>query len=129
MNGEKKVTLKSVVVNSMELFVNKLKKHLNINPHENIIKFYGISRKDLNSGNYILVLEYLNGETLRNYLKSNFQKLEWHNKLKLAQQIAKAIEHFLSSDIIHGGIFLSIIIRLKLVILYVQTCYRTQSIY
>ncbi|RHZ46773.1 hypothetical protein Glove_606g82 [Diversispora epigaea] len=102
MNGEKKVTLKSVVVDSIELFVNELKKHLNINPHENIIKFYGISRKDWNSSNYILVLEYLNGETLRNYLKSNFQKLEWHNKLKLAQQIAKAIEHFHSSNIIHG---------------------------
>ncbi|RHZ78732.1 hypothetical protein Glove_157g7 [Diversispora epigaea] len=101
-NGEKKVTLKSIVVNSMELFVNELKKHLKVDTHENIIKFYGISQKDLNSSDYILVLEYSNGETLRNYLKSNFKKLEWLNKLKFAQQIAKAIEHFHSSDIIHG---------------------------
>ncbi|RHZ84531.1 hypothetical protein Glove_79g14 [Diversispora epigaea] len=102
MNGEIKVTLKSVVVNSMELFVNELKKHLKVDAHENIIKFYGISQKDLNSSNYILVFEYSDGETLRNYLKSNFKKLEWLNKLKLAQQIAKAIEYFHSFDIIHG---------------------------
>ncbi|RHZ84543.1 hypothetical protein Glove_79g43 [Diversispora epigaea] len=102
MNGEIKVTLKSVVVNSMELFVNELKKHLNVRTHENIIKFYGISQKDLNSSNYILVLEYSNGETLRNYLKSNFKKLEWLDKFKLAHQIAKAIEHFHLFDIIHG---------------------------
>ncbi|RHZ83512.1 hypothetical protein Glove_91g34 [Diversispora epigaea] len=102
MNGEQKVTLKSIVVNSMELFVNELKKHLNVKSHENIIKFYGISQKDLNSRNYILVLECSNGETLRNYLKSDFKNLKWSDKLKLAQQIAKAIEHFHSSDIIHG---------------------------
>ncbi|RHZ86534.1 hypothetical protein Glove_50g61 [Diversispora epigaea] len=102
MNGETKVTLKSIVVNSMELFVNELKKHLKVKPHGNIMKFYGISQKDLNSRNYILVLECSNGETLRNYLKSNFEKLKWSDKLKLAQQIAKAIKHFHSSDIIHG---------------------------
>ncbi|RHZ86115.1 hypothetical protein Glove_54g169 [Diversispora epigaea] len=102
MNGEKKMTLKSIVVNSMELFVNELKKHLNVKSHENIMKFYGISQKDLNNRNYILVLECSNGETLRNYLKSNFKNLKWSDKLKLAQQIAKVIEHFHSSDIIHG---------------------------
>ncbi|RHZ86503.1 hypothetical protein Glove_50g102 [Diversispora epigaea] len=43
MNSETKVTLKSIVVNSTELFVNELKKHLKVKPHENIMKFYGIS--------------------------------------------------------------------------------------
>ncbi|RHZ84564.1 hypothetical protein Glove_79g25 [Diversispora epigaea] len=102
-NDEKKVTLKSIIVDSMELFVNELKKHLEVDSHENIIKFYGISQKDLNSSNYILVFEYSN-ETLRNYLKFNFEKLEWPNKLKLAQQIAKAIKYFHSLDIIHGDL-------------------------
>ncbi|CAG8525876.1 8439_t:CDS:2, partial [Diversispora eburnea] len=31
LNGKMKVTLKSIVVNSMELFVNEFKKHLNVN--------------------------------------------------------------------------------------------------
>ncbi|RHZ84594.1 hypothetical protein Glove_79g37 [Diversispora epigaea] len=88
MNGEIKVTLKSVVVNSMELFVNEFKKHLNINPHENIIKFYGISQKDLNSSNYILVLECSNDETLRNYLKN--------------LNGPTTIKYFHSFDIVHG---------------------------
>ncbi|RHZ45080.1 hypothetical protein Glove_692g23 [Diversispora epigaea] len=34
------------------------------------------------------------GETLRNYLKSIFNELEWRNKLIFAQQVANAIEHF-----------------------------------
>ncbi|RHZ78280.1 hypothetical protein Glove_166g251 [Diversispora epigaea] len=47
MNGKIKVTLKSIVVNYIKLFINKLKKHLNVNSHENIIEFNGISQKDV----------------------------------------------------------------------------------
>ncbi|RHZ60319.1 hypothetical protein Glove_355g53 [Diversispora epigaea] len=86
LNDEKKVTLKSNIVDSMELFVNEYIK----------LRYFDT---DLNSSNYILVFEYSNDETLRNYLKFNFEKLEWPNKLKLAQQIAKAIEYFHSFDI------------------------------
>ena len=56
---------------------------------------------DLNSNEYILVLEYANGGTLRSYLESNFKNLEWSDKLNLAQQIAKAIKHLHSDDILH----------------------------
>ncbi|RHZ74860.1 hypothetical protein Glove_219g119 [Diversispora epigaea] len=94
-----KVALKSVY--SVELFVNELKQHSKVCSHENIIGFYGVSQKDLNSDEYILVLEYANGGTLRDYLKSNFKNLEWSDKLNLAQQIAKGIKHLHSCDVIH----------------------------
>ena len=58
----------------------------------------------MKSNEYILVLEYANGGTLRDHLKSNFEKLEWNDKLNLAQQIVKAIEHLHSNDIIHGDL-------------------------
>ncbi|RHZ46355.1 hypothetical protein Glove_624g49 [Diversispora epigaea] len=97
------VALKSifVLVHDIRLFVNELKQHSKVGSHENIIKFYGVSQKDLNSDEYILVLEYANGGTLRSHLKSNFKNLEWSDKLNLAQQIAKAIKHLHSRDILH----------------------------
>ncbi|RHZ79893.1 hypothetical protein Glove_140g59 [Diversispora epigaea] len=93
MNGMRTVALKSIVVVTAELFVNELKQYSRASSHENIIGFYGISQKDLKSNEYLLVLEYANGGTLRDYLKSNFEKLESSNKLNLARQIVKAIEH------------------------------------
>ncbi|RHZ71363.1 hypothetical protein Glove_259g5 [Diversispora epigaea] len=99
-----KVALKSIVDNSIELFVNELKQHSKVGSHENIIGFYGVSQKDLNSNEYILVLEYANGGTLRSHLESNFKNLEWSDKLNIAQQIAKAIKHLHSHDVIHGDL-------------------------
>ncbi|RHZ77109.1 hypothetical protein Glove_185g42 [Diversispora epigaea] len=104
MDEKRAVALKSVVVVTVELFVNELKQYSRASSHENIIRFYGISQKDLKSNEYILVLEYANGGTLHDHLKSHFEKLEWNDKLNLAQQIVKAIEHLHSNDIIHGDL-------------------------
>ncbi|RHZ49474.1 hypothetical protein Glove_520g15 [Diversispora epigaea] len=105
-NENMKVVIKSTVVNpnSIELFVNELKNFSNVNWHENVIKFFGISQKDVNSEEYIFVLEYANGGTLRNYLKTNFRRLDWSDKLNYAQQIAKAIKHLHSYNIILGNL-------------------------
>ncbi|RHZ83908.1 hypothetical protein Glove_87g16 [Diversispora epigaea] len=106
INGKKTVALKSIVIanTNAQLFVNELKKYSRVGSHKNIIRFYGISQKDLKSNEYILVLEYANGGTLRDHLKSNFESLEWINKLNLAHQIVKAIKHLHSNDIIHGDL-------------------------
>ncbi|RHZ86087.1 hypothetical protein Glove_54g159 [Diversispora epigaea] len=96
-----KVALKFIVCDSIKLFVNELKQHSKVCSHENIIGFYGVSQKYENSNEYLLVLEYANGGTLRNYLESNFKNLEWSDKLNLAQQIAKGIQHLHSHNVIH----------------------------
>ncbi|RHZ78724.1 hypothetical protein Glove_157g11 [Diversispora epigaea] len=96
-----KVALKSIIVDSIKLFVNELKQHSEVGSHENIIEFYGVSQKDLNRDEYMLVLEYANGGTLRSYLASNFKNLEWSDKLNFAQQIARAIKHLHSREVIH----------------------------
>ena len=36
--------------------------------------------------NYMLVLEYANQGNLRNYLKSNFNGMDWNIKLKFSKQ-------------------------------------------
>ncbi|RHZ80740.1 hypothetical protein Glove_132g137 [Diversispora epigaea] len=73
-----------------ELLVNELEQYSRACLHDNMIGFYGILQKDLKSNKYLLVLEYANGGTLYDHLKYNFEKLEWSNKLNLAQQIVKA---------------------------------------
>ena len=51
--------------------------------------------------NYLLILEYADSGTLRNYLKDNFDKLDWNIKLQFAIQIADAVSCMHSKDIIH----------------------------
>lgn len=59
---------------------------------------------DLNSNEYIFVLEYANSGMLCGYLKSNFKNLEWNDKLNLAWQVAKAIKHLYSHNNIHRNL-------------------------
>ena len=49
----------------------------------------------------MLILEYADSDTLRNYLKNNFDKLDWNIKLQFAIQIANAVSCLHQNDIIH----------------------------
>ena len=51
--------------------------------------------------NYLLILEYANSGTLRNYLKDNFSRLDWNIKLQFAIQIADAVSCIHQKNIIH----------------------------
>jgi serine/threonine protein kinase len=53
------------------------------------------------NSNYLLILEYADGGTLRNYLKNNFKKLDWNIKLRFAIQIADAVSCMHRNNIIH----------------------------
>jgi serine/threonine protein kinase len=49
----------------------------------------------------MLVMEYADGDSLRNYLKKNFSKLTWDDKLNMAYQLAYAISCLHDEGIIH----------------------------
>ncbi|CAG8585827.1 13214_t:CDS:2, partial [Racocetra persica] len=81
--------------------------------HENIIKFYGITKKeDLREYNYqqkvtkgpqyLLVLEYAGDGTITTYLRNTFSKLNWERKLNLAQQLINDKLSELMVDILDG---------------------------
>src|SRR5436190_22281337 len=42
---------------------------------------------------YLLVMEYAEGGTLRNYLEENFPTLNWQDKYKLSLQLSSAVEY------------------------------------
>jgi serine/threonine protein kinase len=67
-----------------------------------------------NQGNikkYLLVMEYADGGSLKNYLKNNFKKLTWNDKYKLAYQLASAILCLHDEDIIHRDLVFIILYK------------------
>ncbi|CAI2181924.1 14144_t:CDS:2, partial [Funneliformis geosporum] len=66
---------KKEISNDIKKSVNEIKMQREVDYHENIIKFYGISK--LETDKYLLVMEYADGGTLQSYLEESFEKLEW----------------------------------------------------
>ncbi|GBC22060.2 kinase-like domain-containing protein [Rhizophagus irregularis DAOM 181602=DAOM 197198] len=83
--------------------VNELNLQREVDFHENIIRFCGITtaNQDDNSKKYLLVMEYADSGTLRNYLSEHFDSLTWKNKLDLAFQLANAISCLYDEGIVH----------------------------
>ncbi|RGB31507.1 kinase-like domain-containing protein [Rhizophagus diaphanus] len=84
--------------------VNELKLQHEMDFHENIIRFYGITTKENQSDNskkYLLVLEYADSGTLRSYLNERFEELSWNDKLDLAFQLTNAISYLHDQEIVH----------------------------
>ncbi|CAB4438045.1 unnamed protein product [Rhizophagus irregularis] len=88
----------------MKEIVRELKIQREVDFHDNIIRCHGItkfeSENHLNN-NYMLVMEYADGGSLRNYLKENFSKLTWDDKYLMAYQLACAVSCLHDEKIIH----------------------------
>jgi serine/threonine protein kinase len=61
----------------------------------------------------LFVLEYADSGTLRDYLKNNFNKLNWNDKLQFAIQIADAVSCMHRKDIIHRDLVSTIFFYVK----------------
>ncbi|CAB4412818.1 unnamed protein product [Rhizophagus irregularis] len=79
---------------TLKEIVKELEILQDVDSHENIIRFYGITK-------FETILEYADGGTLRTYLKEHFNKLNWDDKYQLASQLANAVEFIHECDIIH----------------------------
>ncbi|RHZ89385.1 hypothetical protein Glove_15g12 [Diversispora epigaea] len=99
--SQKTVALKNLYLNDNDKFTpdnliyenlaKKIKRHRKLEIH------------DENTNNYMMILEYVSKGSLRQYLKTDFQKMDWNANLNLAKQIANALMHLHSNDIIHGS--------------------------
>ncbi|RIB17418.1 kinase-like domain-containing protein [Gigaspora rosea] len=63
--------------------------------HPHILHFYGIAKE--NNERYFLIFQHADSN-LRNYLKENFDKLTWNDKIRMATEIAMGLIH------LHEGI-------------------------
>ncbi|GBC52088.2 kinase-like domain-containing protein [Rhizophagus irregularis DAOM 181602=DAOM 197198] len=83
-------------------FINEITCHRKLDSAY-IIKLYGITQ-DPESKNYMMVLEYAENGSLRNYLsKKNRKELRWKNKINLLHNIALGLslihENFIHRDL------------------------------
>ncbi|PKY55731.1 kinase-like protein [Rhizophagus irregularis] len=73
--------------------------------HDNVIRCHGITKfesdNQIGNNNYIMVMEYADGGSLRNYLEKNFNRLTWDDKLDMAYQLAYAVSCLHNEGIIH----------------------------
>ena len=65
-----------------------------------ITRFYGITQ-DPETKNYIMVLEYAENGSLRNYLDKKYDKLSWKTKLEYLYYIAYGIYGIHEKELIH----------------------------
>ncbi|CAB5379273.1 unnamed protein product [Rhizophagus irregularis] len=84
-----------------EEFIKELRLIRSLHYHDNINRFRGVTQ-DL-SGNYMMVLQYANEGTLRDYLgnKERFDSLSWERKIQMALDITKGLQCLHDKQIIH----------------------------
>ncbi|KAF0426411.1 kinase-like protein [Gigaspora margarita] len=80
-------------------FINVLKLLRRVDCHPNVIKFYGVAKD--NNGYYNMVLQYANDGNLREYLKANFNELQWTDKLRIAEEIVHGLLFLHNNNVIH----------------------------
>ncbi|RHZ87355.1 hypothetical protein Glove_37g96 [Diversispora epigaea] len=102
--SQKTIVLKYISLHdkfTLDNFINEVKRHRKLKSHDSVLKFYGITKQE-NTNNYMIILKYANNGSLRQYLKTNFQKMDWNIKLNIAKQIASVLMHLHSNEVIHG---------------------------
>jgi serine/threonine protein kinase len=62
---------------------------------------FELENENVQSRNYLLVMEYADSGPLKNYLKENFNILSWNVKYNLAYQLACAVSCLHNEDIVH----------------------------
>lgn len=69
--------------------------------HQNIVQIYDVGEED---GAQYIVMEYLSGQTLKDYIKSKDGGLYWKEAIDYSMQICRALEHAHQKHIIHRDI-------------------------
>ncbi|GBC22531.2 kinase-like domain-containing protein [Rhizophagus irregularis DAOM 181602=DAOM 197198] len=85
--------------------VRELKIQREVDLHDNIIRCHGITKFESenhdNGINYMLVMEYADGGSLRNYLKNTFSTLTWNDKHLMAYQLSSAVSYLHIEGVVH----------------------------
>ncbi|CAB4404372.1 unnamed protein product [Rhizophagus irregularis] len=99
-----KSNLLKLIKHFSEEIIREFELRRKVNFHENIVQFFGITNKEsqnIQLRQYLLVMEYFNGGSLRNYLEEKFKDLTWENKYKLAHQLSSAVSYLHEKGIVH----------------------------
>ncbi|RHZ64741.1 hypothetical protein Glove_320g194 [Diversispora epigaea] len=76
--SQKTIALKCVSLNNkftLDNLINEVKRHRKLEIHDSILKLYGITKQE-DTNEYMIILEYANEGSLRQYLKTNFRNMQ-----------------------------------------------------
>ncbi|GBB90394.1 hypothetical protein RclHR1_17330003 [Rhizophagus clarus] len=110
--GPKFVALKSLD-NSNNItfeFMNEIALHNKVDDSLFIIRLYGVTQ-DPETGNYMMVLEYAEDGSLRNYLDTSYNKLNLKSKIKYLYNIVTGLENIHGNEIIHRDLHIGNILK------------------
>src|SRR5947199_102205 len=65
-----------------------------------VVTCYGIT-KDPKTNNFMMVMNYANSGSLRQYLNNSFNSLNWNEKLSILQRIARGLNGIHDNNLIH----------------------------
>ncbi|RHZ55694.1 hypothetical protein Glove_411g23 [Diversispora epigaea] len=80
--------------------LNEMEIHLKIYINNASIRFYGITQ-DPETHSYMMVLQYAKDGNLREYLKNNFNNINWEQKLNNLYDISNRLMEVHELDIVH----------------------------
>src|ERR1043165_1766479 len=63
-------------------------------------KYYGITQ-DPKTKDFIIIMKYYKLGSLKNYIRTNFFKIKWNEKLQILQNIVLGLHHLHNQKIIH----------------------------
>ncbi len=69
--------------------------------HQNIVQIYDVGEED---GIHYIVMELLEGETLKSYMNSKGERLSFKEAINFSMQICRALEHAHSKHVVHRDI-------------------------
>ncbi|KAG9303170.1 hypothetical protein G9A89_001786 [Geosiphon pyriformis] len=110
------VVMKSVFNsrNPSEDFIREALQYLEMKPDRRyIVDFYGLSR-DPTTGNYIIVMPFMEKGDLRHFLQSHHHELTWKNKFIIISQISKGLSWIHQKGLIHKNLHSGNILRSNL---------------
>ncbi|RHZ85563.1 hypothetical protein Glove_64g85 [Diversispora epigaea] len=88
------------IIDINEDFLNEMAILSRTNGKISSTTLYGIS-KNPETHEYMMVLQYYKGGSLRNYLNDNFNKIDWRNKLFYLKDLANKFSAIHELDIVH----------------------------
>ncbi|CAB4488641.1 unnamed protein product [Rhizophagus irregularis] len=97
--------------NISKSFLNEIISFIQCYNRAYIIKVHGITQ-DLQTKDFMLVMEYASGGNLHNYLQGNFVNITWNKKLRILWNISEGLniihgKNFMHRDFHSGNILLS----------------------
>ncbi|RHZ82528.1 hypothetical protein Glove_109g84 [Diversispora epigaea] len=100
--GQSEVVLKKFdnILDINEDFLNEMAIHLRTNVKNASVGLHGIT-KDPETHEYMIVLQYYKGGSLRNYLNNNFNNFNWFGKLYILSYLAVVMAKIHKLDIVH----------------------------